>query len=56
MTNKHVGSHFDDFLREEGVLEEATAVSIKRVIGWQIQKRDERAAHLENSDGSEDSN
>lgn len=32
----HVGSHFDDFLTEEGLLEESTAVAIKRVLAWQI--------------------
>lgn len=30
--NRHVGSDFDDFLAEEGLLEDATAVAIKRVI------------------------
>lgn len=34
--NRHVGSDFDDFLAEEGMLEAATAVAIKRVIAWQI--------------------
>lgn len=34
--NPHIGSNFDDFLEEEGMLEEATAVAIKRVIAWQI--------------------
>ncbi len=33
---QHVGSSFDDFLQEEGLLEEATAVAIKRVLAWQI--------------------
>lgn len=36
MAKKHVGSRFDDFLAEEAMLEEATAVAIKRVIAWQI--------------------
>ena len=34
--DQHVGSSFDDFLQEEGLLEEATAVAIKRVRAWQI--------------------
>lgn len=34
--NKHIGSSFDDFLREEGIQEEATAHAIKRVLSWQI--------------------
>ncbi|MBS0233787.1 MAG: XRE family transcriptional regulator [Proteobacteria bacterium] len=34
--NKHIGSRLDDFLKEEGVLEEFEAAAIKRVISWQI--------------------
>lgn len=34
--NQHIGSNFDDFLAEEGLLEEVTAVAVKRVIAWQI--------------------
>jgi antitoxin HicB len=33
---KHIGSDFDDFLAEEAMLQETTAVAIKRVIAWQI--------------------
>lgn len=36
MNEKHVGSDFDDFLREEGLLEEAEAVAAKRVLTYQI--------------------
>lgn len=36
MGKKSVGSRFDDFLQEEAILEEATAVALKRVIAWQI--------------------
>jgi len=35
--SKHLGSRFDEFLEEEGLLAEAEAVAIKRVIAWQIQ-------------------
>ncbi len=38
----HSGSSFDGFLREEGVLEEAEAVAIKRVIAWQLQREMQR--------------
>jgi len=38
MTNPHIGSTFDDFLQEEGLLEEVTAQAIKRVLAWQIQQ------------------
>jgi antitoxin HicB len=33
---QHVGSSFDDFLQEEGILEEVTAIAVKRVLVWQI--------------------
>ena len=36
MNKKHVGSDFDDFLKEEGIYEEVQAVAIKRVIANQI--------------------
>jgi antitoxin HicB len=31
-----MGSSFDDFLKEETMREEVTAVAMKRVISWQI--------------------
>jgi antitoxin HicB len=33
----HGGSSFDSFLAEEGLLEEAEAIAIKRVIAWQLE-------------------
>jgi DNA-binding Xre family transcriptional regulator len=36
--NKHIGSTLDDFLDEEGVLAEAEAVAVKRVIAYQLQE------------------
>jgi antitoxin HicB len=38
MSKKHVGSNFDDFLEEEGILAESAAVAVKRVIAFQIEK------------------
>ncbi len=38
MSTQHIGSSFDDFLAEEALLEEATAVAVKRVIAWQIEQ------------------
>ena len=32
----HVGSSFDDFLEEEGILAEVSALALKRVLAWQI--------------------
>ena len=37
-THPRVGSHFEDFLRGEGRLEEATAIAIKRVLAWDLQR------------------
>lgn len=34
--NRHKGSSIDDFLREEGVLEEFQARAVKEVIAWQL--------------------
>ena len=34
----HIGSNFDEFLDEEVLLEGATAVAIKRVVAWQIER------------------
>jgi len=34
--NKHLGSHLDDLLQEDGTQEEVTATAVKRVIAWQI--------------------
>lgn len=36
MEPNHLGSNFDDFLAENGLLEAATATGVKRVIAWQI--------------------
>jgi antitoxin HicB len=36
MENPHIGSDFDDFLKEEGIREEVVAAAIKRVISWQL--------------------
>ncbi len=36
MDQKHIGSDFDDFLEEEGLLTETEAVAAKRVIAFQV--------------------
>ena len=36
--NKHIGSSFDDFLKEEGILGEAQAAAVKKVLAYQIMK------------------
>jgi antitoxin HicB len=39
MKKKNIGSSFDDWLREEGLYEETTAVAIKRVLARQISQQ-----------------
>lgn len=36
--NPHLGSSFDDFLKEEGTYEETRASAIKRVLAWQLRQ------------------
>ncbi len=38
MSKKHLGSGFDNFLREEGLLVQAEAVATKRVLAYQIER------------------
>ncbi len=38
MSNPHIGSSLEDFLAEEGRLEEATQVAAKRVLIWQLEE------------------
>ncbi len=45
MTKENIGGMFDDFLNDEAMLEEATAVALKRVIAWQIAE-EMKAQHL----------
>jgi antitoxin HicB len=42
MNEKHLGSDFEDFLREEGILEVVNATAIKRVIAFQIAQEMKR--------------
>ena len=41
-TGPKVGSTLDDLLEEDGLLGEATAVAIKRVLAWQVSQAMER--------------
>jgi antitoxin HicB len=38
MSKKHMGSGIDDFLKEEGIFEEAEAQAVKEVVAWQLGK------------------
>ena len=41
--NPHIGSDFDDFLREEGVYDQAEAVAVKRVLAYQLERNMQKA-------------
>ena len=41
--NPHIGSDFEDFLREEGRLEIATSLAIKREIAWEFGEAMQKA-------------
>ena len=36
MSEKHMGSSIDDFMRDEGIFEEAQAQAVKEVVAWQL--------------------
>jgi len=36
MSRKHIGTSIDDFLKEEGIFEEAQAQAVKEVVAWQL--------------------
>jgi hypothetical protein len=38
MNTQHIGSNFDDFLAEQGILDECSAAAAKRVLAWQLQQ------------------
>ncbi|WP_271251754.1 helix-turn-helix domain-containing protein [Pseudanabaena sp. Chao 1811] len=39
MTNNcYLGSSFDDFLEDDGILNEVTEVALKRVLAWQVEQ------------------
>ena len=38
MKNEYIGSNFDDFLAEEGLLAETETVAVKRVIAYQVEQ------------------
>ena len=39
MAQRNIGSDFDDFLAEEGLLEEVAAVAVKRFIAFQLAQK-----------------
>jgi antitoxin HicB len=49
LDKRHIGGDFDDFLRDEDLLDDAEAVATKRVIVFQIAQEMERA-HISQSE------
>lgn len=42
MKKAHIGSNFDDFLQEYGLLAECEAGALRRVVTWQIEQEMKR--------------
>lgn len=38
MRKKRIGSSIDDFLKEEGIFDEAQAMAVKEVVAWQLSQ------------------
>ncbi len=41
-TNPYIGSSLDDFLAQEGILDETRALAIKETVAWQVQQAMQR--------------
>jgi len=42
MKRQHIGSDFDDFLKQQGLLAECEAGALKRVVAWQLEQEMKR--------------
>ncbi len=42
MKREHLGSDFDDFLKQDGLLAACEAGALKRVVAWQIEQEMKR--------------
>ncbi|ARN73364.1 XRE family transcriptional regulator [Oceanicoccus sagamiensis] len=38
LKNQHIGSDFDHFLEEEGILAQAQAKAVAKVVAWELKK------------------
>jgi len=36
--NPYIGTSLDDFLKEEGILEEARSIAVKEALAWQVEQ------------------
>ena len=41
-SNKHIGPSLEDFLKEEGILDQTRAVVLKETLAWQVQQAMEK--------------
>lgn len=41
-TKGRIGSTFEDYLAEQGTLEETSTIAVKRVLAWQLEQAMER--------------
>lgn len=39
MSNNHHGSSFNDFLRQEGILDEVNELAARQIIAWQMEEQ-----------------
>lgn len=42
MSNKHIGSSFEDFLEAEGIAEEVTGNAVKKLLAYQLLEKLEK--------------
>ena len=42
MKQEYIGSDFDDFLKQDGLLADCEAGALKRVVAWQIEREMKR--------------
>jgi len=54
MKKQHIGSSFDDFLREENLLDAAEATAVERVLAFQIAQEMKRRKGDQVRDGKSD--
>jgi hypothetical protein len=38
MKKKHIGENFDEFLKEESLLEHCTAIATDRILAWKTER------------------
>lgn len=42
MSNQHIGSDFEDFLKEEGIFDEVNELAMKEVVAWELKQAMEK--------------